>query len=89
LSPDGRSLAYTWGTGGAFRGDGGFALFDVEGARRAGPYVEVKFMGAMQFSPDSKYLATVGWVPGRGRKRDFEVQIWDVEALRSAGDDTP
>jgi WD40 repeat protein len=84
LSPDGRSLAYTWGTGGAFRGDGGFALFDAEGARRAGPYVEVKFMGAMQFSPDSKYLATVGWVPGRGRKTDFEVQIWDVEALRSA-----
>jgi WD40 repeat protein len=85
LSPDGRTLAYTWGTGGAFRGDGGFALVDVEGARPVGPFVEVKYMGAMQFSPDSRHLATVGWVPGRGRKRDYEVQIWNVEALRSAG----
>jgi WD40 repeat protein len=86
LSPDGRTLAYTWGAGGTFGGDGGFALFDVEGARGAGPYVEVKFMGAMQFSPDSRYLVTVGWVPEPGRKRDFEVQVWNVEALRSAGE---
>jgi WD40 repeat protein len=83
LSPDGRTLAYTWGTGGTFRGDGGFALIDVDGARPVGPAVEVKYMGAMEFSPDGKRLATVGWVPGR-RKRDYEVQIWNVEALRAA-----
>lgn len=84
LSPDGRTLVYTWGTGGTFRGDGGFALIDVESARPVGPAVEVKYMGAMEFSPDGKRLATVGWIPGRGRKRDFEVQIWNVEALRAA-----
>lgn len=88
LSPDGRTLAYTWGKGGSLRGDGGFALIDVESARRAGPFVEVKYMGAMEFSPDSRFLATVGWVPGRGRKRDYEVQIWNVEAMRSAGEAT-
>ena len=85
LSPDGRTLAYTWGKGGNLSGEGGFALIDVEGARPAGPFVEVKYMGAMEFSPDSKRLATVGWVPGRGKKRDYEVQIWNVEALRRAG----
>lgn len=85
LSPDGRTLAYTWGQGGSFRGDGGFAMIDVDAARPVGPFVEVKYMGAMEFSPDSKRLATVGWVPGRGRKRDYEVQIWNVEALRSFG----
>jgi hypothetical protein len=83
LSPDGRTLAYTWGTGGTFRGDGGFALIDLENARPVGPAVEVKYMGAMEFSPDGKRLATVGWVPRR-RKRDYEVQIWNVEALRAA-----
>lgn len=88
LSPDGRTLAYTWGKGGSFRGDGGFALIDVESVRRVGPAVEVKYMGAMEFSPDSRHLATVGWVPGRGRKRDYEVQIWNVEAMRSAGEVT-
>ena len=46
-------------------------------------------MGAMEFSPDSRHLATVGWVPGPGRKRDFEVQIWNVEAMRSAGELEP
>jgi hypothetical protein len=85
LSPDGRTLAYTWGNG----GDGGFALIDTARARRAGPLVEIKYMGAMEFSPDSRHLATVGWAPGLGRKRDFEVQIWNVEAIRSAGDVTP
>ena len=45
-------------------------------------------MGAMEFSPDSKHLATVGWVPRRGSKRDYEVQIWSVEALRSGGEIT-
>jgi hypothetical protein len=89
LSPDGRTLAYTWGKGGGFRGDGGFAMIDVESARRAGPFVEVEYMGAMEFSPDSKRLATVGWVPGPGRKRDYEVQIWNVDALRSAGEAAP
>jgi WD40 repeat protein len=84
LSPDGRTLAYTWGSGGSLRGDGGFALIDVESARRTGPFVEVRYMGAMEFSPDSRFLATVGWVPGPGRKRDYEVQIWNVEAMRSA-----
>jgi WD40 repeat protein len=89
LSPDGRTLAYTWGNGGSFRGDGGFALIDVASARSTGPFVEVKYMGAMEWSPDSRHLATVGWVPGPGRKRDFEVQIWNVEALRAAGEVTP
>lgn len=89
LSPDGRTLAYTWGTGGTFRGDGGFALVDVESARPVGPVVEVKYMGAMEFSPDGRRLATVGWVPGRGRKRDYEVQIWNVEALRAAPRPSP
>ena len=89
LSPDGRTLAYSWGKGGSFRGDGGFGLVDVASARRAGPFVEIKYMGAMEFSPDSRHLATVGWVPGPGRKRDFEVQIWNVEAMRSAGEVTP
>ena len=88
LSPDGRTLAYTWGKGGSFRGDGGFALIDVESVRHAGPFIEVKYMRAMEFSPDSKHLATVGWIPGRGRKRDYEVQIWNVEAMRSAGEIT-
>jgi len=83
LSPDGRTLAYSWGTGSRLRGDGGFGLVDVESARLVGPLIEVKYMGAMEFSPDSKHLATVGWVPRRGAKRDYEVQIWDVEALRS------
>jgi hypothetical protein len=86
LSPDGRTLAFTWGRGGSFRGDGGFALIDVESVRHAGPFVEVKYMGAMEFSPDSRHLATVGWVPGSGRKRDYEVQIWNVEAMRCAGE---
>jgi hypothetical protein len=89
LSPDGRTLAYTWGKGGSLRGDGGFALIDVASARPAGPFVEVKYMGPMEFSPDSRHLATVGWVPGRGRKRDYEVQIWNVEAMRAAGEVYP
>jgi WD40 repeat protein len=89
LSPDGRTLAYTWGKGSSLGGDGGFALIDVASARRAGPFVEVKYMGPMKFSPDSRHLATVGWVPGRGRKRDYEVQIWNVEAMRAAGEVTP
>jgi hypothetical protein len=46
-------------------------------------------LGAIEFSLDRKRLATVGWVPGRGRRRDYEVQIWNVEALRSTGEVTP
>ena len=80
LSPDGRTLAYTAAMG----ADGGFGLVDVENARSIGPMVEVKYMGPMEFSPDGRRLATVGWVPRKGKKRDFEVQIWSVEALRSA-----
>jgi hypothetical protein len=80
LSPDGRTLAYSWGG----HGDGGFALLDVESARRLGPEIEVKDMGAMEFSPDGTRLGTVGWVPRQGRKRDFEVHIWSVDAIRSA-----
>jgi hypothetical protein len=53
-----------------------------------GPQIEVKYMGAMEFSPDGAHLATVGWVPNRGSKRDYEVHIWSVEALRSSGDAT-
>jgi WD40 repeat protein len=89
LSPDGRTLAYPWGSGSTLRGDGGFALVDVASARSVGPNIEIKYMGAMEFSPDSRQFATVGWVPTRGRKKDYEVQIWNVEALRSGAEVDP
>jgi hypothetical protein len=85
LSRDGQTLAHSWGTGSSLRGDGGFGLIDVASARPVGPQIEVKYLGAMEFSPDGTRLATVGWVPGRGSKRDYEVQIWNVAALRSVG----
>ena len=88
LSPDGRTLAYSWGKGSSLRGDGGFGLVDVASARLVGPPIEVKYMGAMEFSPDSQHLATVGWVPRRDSKRDYEVLIWNVEALRSGAEVT-
>lgn len=85
LSQDGRTLAYPWGSGSRLKGDGGFGLVDVASTRPVGPLIEVKSLGAMAFSPDGTELATVGWVPRPGMKRDFEVQIWNVEALRSGG----
>jgi hypothetical protein len=58
---------------------------DVDSASRVGPYIEVKDLGAMEFSPDGALLATVGWVPRPGSKRTFEVQIWSVDTIRSGG----
>jgi hypothetical protein len=85
LSRDGRTIAYSWGGGSSLGGDGGFGLLDVGSASRIGLPVEVKYLGAMEFSPDGASLATVGWAPRPGSKRTFEVQIWSVAAIRSSG----
>jgi WD40 repeat protein len=83
LSTDGRTLAYSWGGGSRLGGDGGFGLVDVPSAKPFGPAVEVKYLGAMMFSPDGSSLATAGWVPRPGVKQNYEVQIWSVDGLRS------
>lgn len=85
LSRDGKTLAYSWGGGSQLGGDGGFGLVDVDTASPVGSHIEVKYLGAMEFSPDGAHLATVGWVPRPGSKRTFEVVIWSVESMRSGG----
>jgi hypothetical protein len=84
LSRDGRTLAYTWGSGGG--GDAGFGLWDVARGRAAGPRIEVRDLARMQFSPDGRLLATSGWGPGADGKGGPFVQLWNAEALRAAGE---
>lgn len=82
LSRDGRTLAYTWGSG----RDVGFGLWDVARGRAAGPRIKVRDLASMQISPDGRLLATSGWGPVAGGKDGPFVQLWNVEALRAAGE---
>jgi WD40 repeat protein len=88
LSRDGRTLAYTWGSGRRLLGggDAGFGLWDVARGRAAGPRVKVRDLARMQFSPDGRLLATSGWGPGADGKGGPFVQLWSVEAIRAAGE---
>jgi hypothetical protein len=87
LSRDGRTLAYTWGSGSRLRdGDAGFGLWDVARGRAAGPHIKVRDLAKMQFSPDGRLLATSGWGPGADGKGGPFVQLWSVDALRAAGE---
>ncbi len=87
LSRDGRTLAYTWGSGRRLLGggDAGFGLWDVARGRAVGPLVKVRDLARMQFSPDGSLLATSGWGPGADGKGGPFVQLWSVEALRADG----
>jgi WD40 repeat protein len=84
LSQDGRTLVYTWGTGRRGAGNGGFGLWDVANGRPVGPRVEVRYFGRMELSPDGSLLATAGWGPDPSGNEGFILQIWSVEAIRSA-----
>jgi WD40 repeat protein len=87
LSRDGRTLAYTWGSGSLLKdGDAGFGLWDVARGRAASPRIKVRDLARMQFSPDGRLLATSGWGPGAGGKDGPFVQLWSVDALRAAGE---
>ncbi len=90
LSRDGRTLAYTWGSGrrllGGGGGDVGFGLWDVARGRAAGPRIKVRDFARMQISPDGRLLATSGWGPGADGKGGPFVQLWSVEAIRAAGE---
>jgi WD40 repeat protein len=86
LSRDGRTLAYAWGRGEHLHGHGGFALWDAARGRPLGPSIELGDPGAMEFSPDGRLLATVGYGPTPSGKKGFVVQLWNVEAMRAAGE---
>lgn len=86
LSRDGRTLAYTWGSGRHLLGGGGFGLWDVASGRAAGPRIEVRDFARMQISPDGRLLATSGRGRGADGKSSFVVQLWNVDALRASGE---
>jgi hypothetical protein len=66
-------------------GGWGFALWDAARGRPLGPSIELGDPGSMEFSPDGRLLATVGYGPTASGKKAFVVQIWNVEAIRAAG----
>jgi hypothetical protein len=86
LSRDGRTLAYAWGRGQLLHGKEGFALWDAAGGGPLGPPIELGDPGAMEFSPDGRLLATVGYGPTASGKKGFVVQLWNAEAMRAAGE---
>ena len=86
LSRDGRTLAYTWGSGRHLLGGGGFGLWDVATRRVAGPRIKVRNFARLQISPDGRLLATSGRAPGADGRDGFVVQLWSVEAIRAGGE---
>ena len=64
--------------------DGSVRLFDVASGTALAPLLGGWKVGTFTYSQSDRVPAAYFGFSSDGEKRDFEVQIWSVEALRSA-----
>jgi WD40 repeat protein len=85
LSPDGRTVATVTGS------DKGYSvqLYDVDtGTLRRNFAIGTGLLTALAFAPDEQTLAIsrVKWLPGRGDRQLYPIQVWDTRTGRQLAD---